>query len=347
MTQNNSIQEYDSQYSVNYNNGIINIESIDSSIKYFYILYVTTPRLDYEIIDTKKVRFDNNLDLRSKNSFYQTGAIVINYAERNLKKIELSISKNEVFIGSDIAILTANCFDSNNNTVSEIPVYFEFTEENQNDSLGLLNNELLGAFDYTNSDGEARCTYFAPYKEDSLKHSPSSIDGSNISFITNNSTISASDTSLFFYKDSVTPNENYDIWFNESELVLVYQNLNNSYIPVNPRTVNHRNGVTTLYYQYPFAITDVSKYCIFAPKKISIHAYAIDPATNKRIESNIISVVISFPYYLRGKKENDYNGYRLPLSSFEEFATGLGGSNYFTINRNESEIFKTLILNRK
>lgn len=346
-TDTNVIQEYDAPYSVNYNNGIINIQGIDSNVKCFYILYTTTPRLDYEILDTNKVRFDNSLDLRPKNNFYQTGAIVINYAERNLKKIELSISKDEVFIGSDIAILTATCFDSNENTVSEVSVYFEFVEENENSNLGLLNNQMLGAFDYTDSEGQARCTYFAPYKEDSLKFSPSSINGSNIIFQTNYTAISNSEVSLFFYKDTVNPDEDYDIWFNDRELVLVYQFLVNSYIPVVPRKITNSNDIVTLYYQYPFQIIDPTKYCIFAPKKVNLRAYAIDPATNKKIESNVISVKLSFPYYLRGKRENDYGGYRFSLSSFNEFATGLGGSNYFTINKDESEVFKTLILNKR
>lgn len=345
----NQISEYDALYHVNNNNGIITLDNISEDIKTFYILYTTTPRLDYEILETEKIRFDEKLDLRAKNSFYQTGAIVINYSERNLKRISLEISKNEVFIGSDIALLTATCFDGNDNTVSEIPVYFEFLEENNDSILGLLNNELLGAFDYTNSDGEARCNYFAPYKDDSLKHHPISINGNNITFETKNNSISLNDISLFFYKDQVTPDEKYDIWFDKPELVLVYQNINNRYIPVTPRQITNDSVLnrSTIYYQYPFEINDINKYCIFAPKKISMKAYAIDPATNKQIESNIVTVTISFPYYLRGKKENDYDGYRLPTLSLEEFATGLGGSNYFTINKNESEIFKTLILKKR
>lgn len=345
---NGTVQEYDLEYYVNYNNGIIKISDLDESIQSFYLLYTTTPRLDYEILDTEKVRVDKKLDLRPQNSFYQTGAIVINYAERNLKSIELAISKTEVFIGSDIAILTAVCFDSNENTISEIPVYFEFTEENNDSILGLLNNELLGAFDYTNSDGEARCTYFAPYKENSLKSFPTSINGTNIVFETKINNISPSEVSLFFFKDQILPNEDYEIWFNQRDLVLVYQLQNNFYVPVIPKMIRKTGSEElTLFYEFPFEITDISKYCIFAPKKISMRAYAIDPATNKKIQSNTVNIKLSFPYYLRGRRENDYGGYRFPLSSFDEFATGLGGSNYFTINKNESEIFKTLILKKR
>ncbi len=329
---------------INYNNGIIKIEFNEDSLSQdYYILYTATPRIDYEVLEFNQIRFDDKIKLRPKNSFYQTGALCINFSEKNINRIVLENSKNNVFVGSDMCELKATCYDSNDNTVSEIPVFFEFIEENIDGELGYLNNEIT-TFDQTNSDGIARCIYFAPYKEDSLKHNVTTINGASITFNTKNSNIIKDEVSLFFLRDSFLKN------FGVDQLVLMYEYspVKLKYSPTKPVILryNSNNETLTATYFFSFGAIPNTSLFVFVPKIIRIRSYAIDPATSKKIYSNQIAIKLSFPYYLRGSFIDD-EGFRFKKIGNIDFATGLGGSNYFSINKEqEQEVFKTIILRK-
>ncbi len=338
---NNTITEVTENLEINNHNGIIKINPVSFNEEDYFILYTTTPRIDYEISEFDKIRFDSKIKLRPENSFYQTGCIAISFSEKNLQRIVLDCSKNNVFIGSDVSLLTATCYDSNNNTVSEIPVFFEFLDENENNVLGFLNNESK-TFDQTNSDGIARCVYFAPYRNESLRHDVNSIDGSILKVSTDNSNITRNDVCLFFLRNTFETN------FGEDQLILMYEYNSGStqYVPTKPFHITFQNNEISIFYNSNFTGVDANELFVFMPKIVKIRAYAIDPATSTKIYSNQIAIKLSFPYYLRGSFIDD-EGFRFKKMQNSDFATGIGGSNYFAINKNDSENFKTIILSKQ
>lgn len=93
--------------------------------------------------------------------------------------------------------------------------------------------------------------------------------------------------------------------------------------------------------------SNLGGYLIVAPKTVSIRAYAVDPYSGETIYSNTISFIIKLPPSLRGV---DFTG-TLPvptgfnLSGIEEdIGSGIGGANFFTINRNSGVFGLTLRL---
>lgn len=116
-----------------------------------------------------------------------------------------------------------------------------------------------------------------------------------------------------------------------------------AYYPVNPTASSYDGIYTGFYFPYEFPMFDVSDktnnigaYWIVLPRTIEFIAYADDPFTGNKIYSNVISIYMDLPGYLKGTAETGSGhvayGLRLTDSYPGYLASGLGGSTFLTIN---------------
>ena len=70
----------------------------------------------------------------------------------------------------------------------------------------------------------------------------------------------------------------------------------------------------------------IAGYKMFLPKINKVWAECIDPATGRTVRSNDLQIIVDYPSYLKGT-----TGFKFK-DSFDENESGLGGSNFITIN---------------
>jgi hypothetical protein len=77
--------------------------------------------------------------------------------------------------------------------------------------------------------------------------------------------------------------------------------------------------------------TLIAGYKIFLNRIAKVYAEVTDPATGRIVKSNTIKILVSLPYYLKGQ-----DGFKI-MTEANDNESGLGGSNFITINEIEAE----------
>jgi hypothetical protein len=70
----------------------------------------------------------------------------------------------------------------------------------------------------------------------------------------------------------------------------------------------------------------VAGYKVFVNRIANLYAEVVDPATGRIVKSNTIKIVASLPEFLKGSE-----GFKIRTDANSN-ESGLGGSNFFTIN---------------
>ena len=118
--------------------------------------------------------------------------------------------------------------------------------------------------------------------------------------------------------------------------------------PIRPAIEVNPDGTVTIRYSNILlpkpSMTDptnlVAGYKIFLSRIARIWAEVIDPATGRTIQSNTIKVLVTLPDYLKGN-----SGFKIMTTS-DNLESGLGGSNFLTVNEIEAQyIFNQEVAN--
>jgi hypothetical protein len=127
--------------------------------------------------------------------------------------------------------------------------------------------------------------------------------------------------------------------------VLAYYEDSGNYVPLFPDAFTASNdGViyTGTELSLPSATdrdNNIGAYVAVIPRRVSFQAHCYDPASGRRIESNIIILILELPSSFIGswtQDEDPQYGWRIGGSS--EVASGLGGANFININPISSNI---------
>ena len=307
----------------------------------FYIIYKAVPRVDFDIYPSDFK--DNKINLKPVVNFKQNGIIALRYNEKHVSKIVLSTNKDNLFgntygplfIGNDIASVVANVYDSNENAVEEIPVTFRSLDGKvkfEGDSLQVTN--------VTNDEGIARSIVFVPYDENIIKQQvqPNYIGNKTYFDLQNfNADLQKEDITIF-----QRVREEVDGNIIESERLMYIWDENKihpltglagSYVPLSVESLN--NGRIVFDYKLPkrnINNLNILGYSIYFPQYSTVICEANDPASGRLVQSNPIRLKIDLPRYLKGYDGNIAYGFGILNPGADSIGTGLGGSNFLTIN---------------
>ena len=307
----------------------------------FYIIYKAVPRVDFDIYPSDFK--DNKINLKPIVNFKQNGIIALRYNEKHVSKIVLSTNKDNLFgntygplfIGNDIASVIANVYDSNENAVEEIAVTFRSLDGKvkfEGDSLQVTN--------VTNDEGIARSIIFVPYNENIIKQQvqPNYIGNKTYFDLQNfNADLQKEDITIF-----QRVREEVDGNIIESERLMYIWDENKthpltglagSYVPLSVESLS--NGRIVFNYKLPernINNLNILGYCIYFPQYSTVICEANDPASGRLVQSNPIRLKIDLPRYLKGYDGNIAYGFGILNPGADPIGTGLGGSNFLTIN---------------
>lgn len=318
----------------------------------FYLLYEVCPRLDAEIENAKRIEYE--LDLNPLKLSKQYGILQISPYEKHVNKIELlclnkKINESQIYeslcLGTDYLDLQAICLNTAGNKVKDVLVTFEVLDEDINllfegDSESITVN--------SNYFGESRTKVNAPYDDsfmfitvdlDQIQNKEIYIDNPKFNFGGSFFTLFA----ILRYNglEAIEDPENYlqDPSFQENRYPLVerllYKQIDDRFFLLQPESYSNGN----LIFNDTLLIGDmIWKYKIYFNRICRIRAKCIDPGSGNTIYSNVIKVNLDLPQHMKGFKTLNnslINGLRFKKNNSNNdeynFATGLGGANYITI----------------
>lgn len=306
----------------------------------FYIIYKAAARIDFEVYESDFV--DNKINLKPVVNFKQNGIIALKYNEKHVSKINIRTNKNNLFgktygplfIGNDVASIVAEVTDSNGNLVSEVPVTFRSLDDKvrfEGDSFQVTN--------VTNDEGTARSVVFVPYNENIIKQGgrgflPNYIGEKSYFDLQNfNADLQKEDITLFQIvreEEGVIAERLMYVWDENKTHPLTGEA--GSYIPLSAESLN--NGRVIFNYKLPKRIDNrnILGYYLYFPQYSTILCEAEDPASGRIVQSNSIRLKIDLPRYLKGYDGNIAYGFGFLNPGSDPIGTGLGGSNFLTIN---------------
>lgn len=328
-----------------------------SELEKFYLFYdVNSARLDVEINNAKRIEYE--LDLNPLKLSKQYGILQISPYEKHVNKIDLICSNKELneaqiyeslCLGSDYLDLQATCLNTAGNKVKDILVTFEIVDKDIN---LLFEGDAKTISVNSNYFGESKTKVNAPY-DDSFMFitiDPSQIEANQIyindskfnfsgSFFTLFTILKYNGLELIQDPDTYFANLNSDSTNDENKYPLVerllYKQIDDRFILLQP--ISYLNN--RLQFNDNLLVSDmIWKYKIYFNRICRIRAKCIDPGSGNTIYSNVIKVNLDLPQHMKGFKTlNDsfINGLRFKVKNSNNdeynFATGLGGANYITI----------------
>jgi hypothetical protein len=322
----------------------------------FYLLYEICPRLDAEIENANRIEYE--LDLNPLKLSKQYGILQISPYEKHVNNIELlclNKNKNEsdiyesLCLGTDYLDLQATCYNTAGNKVKDVLVTFEVLDEDIN---LLFQGESKQITVNSNYFGDSKTKVIAPY-DDSFMFITVGLDqvqGKEIYINNPKFKFGGNLFSLFaiLKYNGIEKIDNPEIYLNNLTLDattdenkyplverLLYKQIDDRFILLQP--ISYLNN--RLQFNDNLLFGDmIWKYKIYFNRICRIRAKCIDPGSGNTIYSNIIKINLDLPQHMKGSKslsDSFINGLRFKKKNSNNdeynFATGLGGANYITI----------------
>ncbi len=328
-----------------------------STTENFYLLYeVGYARLDVEINNAKRIEYE--LDLNPLKLSKQYGILQISPYEKHVNKINLTCLNKPINIsgiyeslclGTDYLDLQAICLNAAGNKVKDVLVTFEVLDQDIN---LLFEGDAKSISINSNYFGESRTKVNAPYDDsfmfitvdlDQIQDKEIYINDPKFnfsgSFFTLFAILKYNGLEFIERPDVYLANLNFDSITDENKYPLVerllYTESNDKYLLLQPTSYfNNR-----LQFNENLLTDDmIWKYKIYFNRICRIRAKCIDPGSGSMIYSNVIKVNLDLPQHMKGFKtlsDSFINGLRFKKKNSNNdeynFATGLGGANYITI----------------
>lgn len=337
----------------------------------FYLRYRVTPRVEYEEQEEgldgvyKAVSADVSPMCKSLNR----GFVVLSRTEIDIAEISLETTEplysgsvrsyGPIYVGSDYANLVATVRNSSGETVPNVEVTFYFVTD---PSVGNLGGSGSTTQRRTSYDGKARTYYTPPVSVDSMGFYVKTV-GSGNSLVLPAGANFGSPLDIYTYlvlkDDPLTgkvgaDEEAGEVMWSPSLLngrkAIYYKydisainpisGLAGAYVPVRPTLVSAGN---TLYYADTLDVPDpgmssinLGAYWVASDRYITLRASAYSPRERKTIYSNLLTLRVSIPEYMKGSyisqilQEIPF-GWRLPDANYE-IASALSGATFISIN---------------
>lgn len=337
----------------------------------FYLRYRVTPRVEYEEQEEglEEIHKAVSADVSPMCKSLNRGFVVLSRAEVDVASITLETTEPEyigsvksygpVYVGSDYASLVATVRDSSGNIVPDVEVTFYSVTD---PAVGSLGGSGSTAQRRTSYDGKARSFYTPPVSIDSMGFYVKTV-GTGNSLVLPTDANFGDPLDIYTYlvlKDDPligkvgADEDSGEVMWSPSSLngrKVIYYKYDASainpisgelgaYAPIRPTTVSSGN---TLYYADALDTPDpgmssinLGAYWVASDRYITLRASAYSPRERKTIYSNLITLRVAIPEYMKGSyisqalQEIPF-GWRLPDTEYEN-ASALSGATFISIN---------------